>query len=70
MAPFEFLGEEIETTLFEVFIAEICFQRKIEKMKMELERLPLYGLQTLFKFIDLNNYNFIDENQIKKFLLT
>ena len=62
------MGNDIETQLFEVFLAEVAFQRKLEKLKMELERLPEYGLSILFKFIDVNNYNYIDENQIKRFL--
>ena len=37
-------------------------------MKLELERLPQFNLQKIFKFIDVNNYNFIDANQIKGFL--
>ena len=47
---------------------EITFQKELEQMKSELERLPQFNLQKIFKFIDVNNYNFIDEAQIKKFL--
>ena len=37
-------------------------------MKLSLETLPKFNLQKIFKAIDLNNYNFIDKQQIKKFL--
>ena len=37
-------------------------------MKLSLETLPKFNLQKIFKAIDLNNYNFIDKQQIKKFM--
>ena len=37
-------------------------------MKLGLETLPRFNLQKIFKAIDLNNYNFIDKCQIKKFM--
>ena len=66
--PHEFLTVEIENKIYDIFYAETQFQRCLERLKIEIEKLPEFNLQLLFKFMDLNNYNFIDETQIKKFL--
>lgn len=37
-------------------------------MKIELERLPTFKFKTLFEYVDLSNYKYLDSNQIKHFL--
>ena len=64
----EFLDGEIERQLMKIIVLECNFQKKMELMKVELERLPFFNFKQLFNYIDLSNYKYIDANQVKMFL--
>lgn len=64
----DYLPKSIEYELCKLFVKEIAFHRRTEKIKQELACKPDFDNKAGFKAIDDWNYNYIDFSNLKRFL--
>lgn len=68
IAPLDKLPAEIEKELTILLHEEIEFQMKIEQLKLDLESLKQFSIRQAFNEVDQLDYNFIDEQALRRFL--
>ena len=64
----DYLSKSIEYELCKLFVKEIAFHRRTEKLKQELSMTSDFDCKSGFKAIDDWNYNYIDFSNLKRFL--
>lgn len=64
----DFLPKTIEYELCKLFVKEIAFHRRVEKIKQKLSSKGDFDVKSGFKAIDDWNYNYIDFANLKRFL--
>ncbi len=47
---------------------EIDFELRLEQLKQDLEKLPMFSIRRAFKAIDYENHKILDELSIRRFL--
>lgn len=65
--PEEKLPKDVEFELAGLLARELEFMLKVEQMKANLHFLPGFSLLKVFKAIDEQNTQFVDENTLRRF---
>lgn len=65
----QFLPFDVEKLLSKLLHKELTFAVQLEILKQELAQMPEYNVEYLFRDIDDRNTNYIDMDNLKRYLM-